>query len=149
MQEFLEYTLDKFTFRVATDRHYNTEGVWAKNEGGRVSIGLSDFLQQRSGDIAFADVVGTGNRVDFGEEVATIETIKVDISLPSPVGGTVVETNPKIDMEPEVINQDPYGGGWLAIIEASDWAVDQARLLSPQTYFERMRTEAEEETLDP
>ncbi|MGB3715700.1 MAG: glycine cleavage system protein H [Candidatus Promineifilaceae bacterium] len=148
MHEFLEYTLDKFTFRVAADRYYNSDGVWAKEDNGRVSIGLSDFLQQRSGDIAFADVVVAGKRLSFGEEVATIETIKVDIGLPSPVGGTVVETNPLMEIEPEVINRDPYGGGWLAIIEASDWAADQAQLLSPQAYFEHMRTEAEEEARD-
>jgi glycine cleavage system H protein len=145
MPEFLEYTLDKFVFRVATDRHYNTNGVWAKEENGRVSVGLSDFLQQRSGDIAFADVLEPGAPVGFGEEIATIETIKVDISLPSPVTGTVVETNPDMEMEPEVINQDPYGGGWVAIIEASDWPADQAQLLAPQAYYEHMKAEAEEE----
>lgn len=145
MPEFLEYNLDKFVFRVATDRHYNANGVWAKEENGRVSVGLSDFLQQRSGDIAFADVLEPGTPVGFGEEIATIETIKVDISLPSPVTGTVVETNPDMEMEPEVINQDPYGGGWLAIIEASDWPADQAQLLAPQAYYEHMKAEAEEE----
>jgi glycine cleavage system H protein len=88
--EFLEYTLDKFTFRVAADRYYNADGVWAKEKNGRITIGLSDFLQQRSGDIAFADVVEAGTTLSFGEEVANIETIKVDISLPAPVAGTVI-----------------------------------------------------------
>ena len=143
--EFLEYTLDKFTFRVATDRYYNADGVWAKEKNGRVNIGLSDFLQQSSGDIAFADVVEAGTTLSFGEEVANIETIKVDISLPSPVAGIVIKVNPDMDMDPEVINQDPYGQGWLAIIEASDWPTDQARLLDPQSYYEHMVAEAEEE----
>ena len=145
MSEFLEYTLDKFTFRVATDRYYNADGVWAKEDNGRFSIGLSDFLQQRSGDIAFADIVEPGSELSFGEEVASIETIKVDISLPSPITGTVIETNPVMEMEPEVINEDPYGGGWLAIIEVADWPADQAQLLDPQAYFEHMVAEAEEE----
>lgn len=145
MTEFLEYTLDKFTFRVATDRYYNADGVWAREENGRVTIGLSDFLQQRSGDIAFADVVEAGTTLSLGEEVANIETIKVDISLPSPVTGIVIEVNPDMEMEPEVINQDPYGEGWLAIIEASDWPTGQALLLDPQSYYEHMVAEAEEE----
>ena len=146
MAEFLEYTLDKFTFRVATDRYYNADGVWAKEENGRVSIGLSDFLQQRSGDIAFADVVEPGTELGIGEEVANIETIKIDISLPSPAAGTVIEVNPAMEMEPEVINLDPYGEGWLAVIEAADWPADQAQLLDPQAYYEHMKAEAEEET---
>ena len=145
MPGFLEYTLDKFTFRVATDRYYNADGVWAREENGRVNIGLSDFLQQSSGDIAFADVVEAGTTLSFGEEVANIETIKVDISLPSPVAGVVIEVNPDMDLEPEVINQDPYGQGWLAIIEASEWPTDQAHLLDPQAYYEHMVAEAEEE----
>ncbi len=145
MSEYLKYTLDKFTFQVATDRYYNAEGVWAKEENGQITVGLSDFLQQRSGDIAFADVAESATELRIGDEVASIETIKVDISLPSPVSGTVIETNPGMEMEPEVINEDPYGDGWLAIIKAADWLADQAQLLNPQAYFEHMVAEAEEE----
>lgn len=145
MPEFLEYTLDKFTFRVAGDRHYNADGVWALEEDGRVRIGLSDFLQQRSGDIAFADVLEPGTELELGDEVADIETIKVDISLPSPVAGTIVEVNPAMELEPEVINEDPYGEGWLALIEATKWPADRTQLLDPQAYFNHMVAEAEEE----
>jgi glycine cleavage system H protein len=145
VSEYLEYTLDKFTFRVANDRYYSADGVWAKEEDNQVTVGLTDFLQQRSGDIAFADVAESGSKLGFGDEVASIETIKVDISLPSPASGTVIETNPAMEMEPEVINQDPYGDGWLAIIQAADWLADQAQLLPPQAYFEHMVAEAEEE----
>mgnify|MGYP000211826602 CR=1 FL=1 len=63
MPEFLEVTVDKFTFKVATDRVYSREGVWALAEGNRVRIGLSDFLQQRSGDIAFAEIKPAGTLV--------------------------------------------------------------------------------------
>jgi glycine cleavage system H protein len=148
VSEYLEYTLDKFTFRVATDRYYNADGVWAKEKDSLIAIGLSDFLQQRSGDIAFADVAESGTRLDLGDEVASIETIKVNISLPSPVSGTVIETNPAMEMEPEIINEDPYGDGWLAIIKADDWLAGQAKLLNPQAYFEHMVAEAEEEAKD-
>jgi glycine cleavage system H protein len=135
MPEFLELTVDKFTFRTATDRHYNNEGVWALAEGNRVRIGLSDFLQQRSGDVAFAEVKPEGTVLAFGDEVAVIETIKADISLPSPVAGKVAEVNPAMDITPEVINQDPYGEGWLAVMEAEDWESDRVRLLDPAGYF--------------
>jgi len=143
--EFLRTTVDKFTFRVATDRYYNDQGVWALEEAGRVRIGLSDFVQQRSGDVAFAEIKPAGTVLAFGDEAAAIETIKVNIIFGSPATGKVEEGNPAMHDAPEAINQDPFGEGWLAVIEPSDWAADRARLLDPQAYFVRMRAEAEEE----
>ena len=145
MTDPLELTIDKFTFKVATDRFYNPEGVWAKPEGNRVRIGLSDFLQQRSGDVAFAEVRPVGTRLTFGDEAAAIETIKVNISLSSPVSGVVVEVNPAMETAPEVINQDPYEEGWLALVEASGWEADRLRLLDAPAYLDVMKRQAEQE----
>jgi glycine cleavage system H protein len=149
MPKFLELTVDKFTFQVATDRYYNAEGVWAKAEGSRVRIGLSDFLQQRSGDVAFAEIKAPGALLAFGDEIANIETIKVDIALPSPVSGKVVEVNPAMEEAPEAINQEPYGEGWLAVIEAPNWESDRSKLLDPEAYFAHIKVEAEEEVKKP
>ncbi len=149
MTEFLEMTVDKFTFKVATDRLYTDEGVWAKPEGELVRIGLVDFVQQRSGDVAFAEVKPIGTRVASGEEVATIETIKVNISLGSPVSGEVLEINAASATAPEAINQDPYGAGWLALLRPADWETDKAHLLEPEAYFARMKAQAEQEVNKP
>ena len=145
MSEFLEFTIDKFTFRVATDRWYSDEGVWAKLEGNRVRIGLSDFVQQRSGDVAFAEVKPVGTSLAPGDEVAVIESIKVNVSFSSPVGGKIAESNPAMKDSPEVVNQDPFEKGWLAVIEPTDGASDCRRLLDAQAYFGRMKKDAEEE----
>jgi glycine cleavage system H protein len=149
MPDYLEATIDKFTFKVAKDRYYTSEGVWAKPEGARVRIGLSDFLQQRSGDVAFAEVKPAGTSVRFGDEIAVIETIKVNISLTSPAQGIVVEVNPGMSTAPEAVNQDPYGAGWLADIEAADWQADRLRLLDHEAYFLLMKGQAEEEAKKP
>ena len=149
MPEFLEVTMDKFTFKVATDRFYTREGVWALVESNRVRIGLSDFLQQRSGDIAFAEVKPVGTVVAVGDEAAAIETIKVNVILGSPINGNVIEVNPALEAAPEAINQDPYGAGWLAVIAAADWETDRSRLLDAAAYFEVVKREAEEETKKP
>ena len=145
MPETLEFTLDKFAFRVAVDRYYSPEGIWAKPEERGVRIGLSDFLQQRNGDVAFAEVKPAGTALKAGDEVAVIETIKVNISLTAPLAGRIVEVNPAMEMAPEAINQDPYGDGWLAMIEATEWEADRLRLLDPQAYFAKMKMEAEQE----
>jgi glycine cleavage system H protein len=149
MPDYLEATVDKFTFKVVKDRYYTSEGVWAKPEGTRVRIGLSDFLQQRSGDVAFAEVKPAGTSVGFGDEIAVIETIKVNISLTSPAHGVVAEANPGMSTAPEAINQDPYGAGWLADIAATDWQVDRLRLLDAEAYFRLMKGQAEEEAKKP
>jgi glycine cleavage system H protein len=145
MPDFLEITVDKFTFKVAKDRYYTSEGLWAKPEGSLIRVGLSDFLQQRSGDVAFADVKPVGTALGFGDEIAVIETIKVSISLTSPAGGVVAEANPAMSTAPEAINQDPYSDGWLADLEASDWEADRMRLLDAESYFRLMKGQAEEE----
>jgi glycine cleavage system H protein len=159
MPEFLEVTVDKFTFKVATDRFYTRAGVWASpflegesrereashGAGVRLRIGLSDFLQQRSGDIAFAEIKPVGTALTVGDEIASIETIKVNVALSAPVSGKVIEVNPAMDSAPEAINQDPYGAGWLAVIAATDWETDRVQLLDAAAYFEVVKREAEEE----
>ncbi len=145
MPDYLETTVDKFIFRVATDRLYSPSGAWALADGHRIRVGMTDFLQQLNGDVAFAEVKPEGTAVAAGDEVATIETIKANVEVLSPVGGTVVEVNPAMELSPEAINQDPYGDGWLVVLEAADWPMDRESLLDPQAYFEVMRAQAEEE----
>lgn len=145
MTEFLEFTLDKFTFKVAADRTYSTEGVWVKEDGDQVILGMSDYLQQRSGDIAFAEVVQADTALVAGEPLADIETIKADLELTSPVSGTVQAVNEKMDFEPEIINQDPYQQGWMAKVLASNWSAEQADLLSPEAYLEQIKIDAQRE----
>lgn len=145
MIDHLEFTIDKFTFRIASDRFYNHEGVWVKREDHQVRLGISDYLQQRSGDIAFVEIKPAGTEVKVGDEIVVIETIKVNISLTSPVSGKVIEVNPLMEEAPEIINQDPYRDGWLVLMEAGDWESNEKNLLEAQKYFSRVKAEAEQE----
>jgi glycine cleavage system H protein len=145
MSQYLEYTLDKFTFKVATDRFYTAEGVWAKADRDQITVGVSDFFQQHNGDVAFAEVVEEGTAVSANDEFADIETIKVDIAISSPVSGTITAVNETLELEAEIINQDPYEAGWIAVITADDWPTDQANLMTPEAYFEHMKVQAQEE----
>jgi glycine cleavage system H protein len=145
MMEFLETTVDKFTFKVVTDRVYTEEGMWALAEGNRVRVGLSDFLQQRSGDVAFVEIQPAGTSLSSGEQIAIIETIKVNIELGSPLSGEILEINPAMELEPEAINMDPYGEGWVALLKPVDWKTERDSLLDPQAYFNLMKGQAEEE----
>lgn len=150
MTEFLETMVDKFTFKVAKDRVYSDDGMWVKPEDeNHIRIGVSDFFQQRSGDVAFAEIKPVGTTLARGEEMGTIETIKVNIELVSPVSGEIVEVNTLLDLEPEHINQDPYGQGWLMVLEVSDWQSESANLEEPHAYFAHMKKEAEDEAGTP
>ena len=145
MTEFLETTVDKFTFKVAADRLYTTDHLWVKWDDDLVQIGVSDYLQQSSGDVAFAEPKSVGTSLTRGDELAMIETMKTNLSIPSPVSGVIKLINPRLEDEPELVNKDPYGEGWLAQVEPRDWDTDKTNLLDATTYFEQMRVEAEAE----
>jgi glycine cleavage system H protein len=144
-EDMLELTVDKFTFRVPKGLYYTDAGVWVRLEGEVGRLGLSDFTQQRSGDVAFAEVKPVGTALEPGDEFAVVETIKVDIGLPSPVSGTISEVNPALEDTPEKINQDPYGEGWLARVELAAWEADKAQLLDADAYYALIKEQAEEE----
>ena len=141
----LEVTVDKFIFRVPEELFFSEEGIWLALEGKRARIGLSDFAQQVNGDIAFANVIPAGSKVNPGDEIGSIDTVKVNLSLPSPVKGQVLETNPLLQDSPEMINQDPYGKGWMAVVELLDWDKDKLLLLDAPRYLSRVKEQAEAE----
>lgn len=149
MSEFLETTVDKFTFRVATDRFYCRDGLWVfwiqPQEGNRVRVGLTDYLAQHSGDVAFVTVRPPGTRLQVGDDLGDLETIKVNIILASPVSGTIVTVNDALELNPELVNQSPYEKGWLAEIDVTDWEAGRASLLDSQAYFAVMQSQVEEE----
>jgi glycine cleavage system H protein len=145
MAKFLETSVDKFTFKVATDRLYTDTHLWVKPEADLVRLGLSDYLQQTSGDVAFAEPRAEGTILTLGDELAAIETMKTNLSIPSPVSGMIKATNPRLEDEPELVNESPYDEGWLVLIQASAWEADQLNLLNAQAYFALMTAEAEKE----
>lgn len=145
MSEFLETSVDKFTFKVAADRLYTETHLWVKWEEGLVRVGLSDYLQQTSGDVAFAEPQAVGTPLTPGDELAAIETMKTNLSIPSPVSGVIKAVNPRLEDEPELVNEAPYDEGWLVLIEPNAWEAEKLNLLDAQIYFARMTAEAEQE----
>ena len=144
-EEMLKLMIDKFIFRIPTDRYFSEFGVWVKPEGDVARLGLSDFAQQHNGDVAFADSMPVGTALEPGDEVASVETIKVNVIVPSPVKGTITALNEQLEDAPEQINQDPYGAGWLALVELADWEADRAELLDASADYDLIREQAEEE----
>lgn len=144
-EDYRVLTVDKFTFRVKNGLWYNRTGVWVDVNlaTSTARIGLSDFRQQSSGDIAFVDIMPTGTAVVQGSEITNLETVKVDLEVPSPVTGSILRINAALTDAPELINQDPYGSGWLAEVRLAAWEADRVHLLDAAAYFEVVRAEAE------
>jgi glycine cleavage system H protein len=146
MPNFLEAMIDKFIFRVATGRAYSPDGIWVLEEGDtRVRLGISDYQQQLNGDVAFVHPKPAGTVLRRGDEFAEVETIKATTSFSSPVSGQVIEMNEGLKQTPELVNQDPYGQGWLAVIELADTQAERAVLLDADAYLALISKQAEEE----
>ena len=136
--DFLEVTHDKFIFRVKTSYLYHPDECWVKNDAGLVTVGVTDFFQKTAGDMIFIDLLETGTKVAQGDEAGTIETIKVNVALISPVSGTIEEVNNELRDNPQWVNNDPYGTGWLYRIAPSNWEADKKGLMEARTYFSKM-----------
>ena len=140
--EYLQAVVDKFVFRVAPDCRYSDAGVWARRAGDSVRIGVTDFVQQRAGDVAFVNLRPVGTPLGADDEIAALETIKVDLILPAPLAGTVVAVNPALGEHPELINGDPYDEGWLVELEPAR-SEDFEALMDAATYLPRLQARAE------
>jgi glycine cleavage system H protein len=135
-----EYThqADKFIFHVRKGLLYSRDEVWVKTESdGSVRVGITDYAQRRGGDIVFAEAQPTSTKVEKGGLLGSYETVKLVQDILSPIDGDITETNSLIDSKPEVINRDPYGEGWVAIIKPSSVING---LSSAEEYFELMKT---------
>ena len=111
-------TIDQFEF--PDDLRYDREHVWARVEGSIVTIGMTQFGQDLAGEIVYVEVPRVGRTVTKGEAFMSMESGKWVGRIQSPISGEIVEANEEVEWESTLVNQDPYGEGWLAKIEASD-----------------------------
>lgn len=103
------------------DRKYAQSHEWAKLEdGSSVRMGISDFAQDALGDVVYVEVPEIGTDVAAGEPCSEVESTKSVSDVNAPVSGTITAVNEALDANPELVNSDPYGEGWFAVIEASD-----------------------------
>ncbi len=99
---------------------YHKEHTWVKVAGKRATIGITDHAQEALGDIVYIDLPDADTAVEANSEIAEIESTKATSSVISPVSGTVIEVNEELSESPEIINEEPYGKGWVAVLEIED-----------------------------
>lgn len=112
---------------------YTKDHEWIRLDGNIATVGITDFAQRELGDIVYVEIETEGESVEEGEVFGTVEAVKTVSDLFMPLTGTVKEVNEALDTEPELVNSDPYGKGWMIKIEMEDEAGIDA-LLSAQAY---------------
>ncbi len=120
------------------DAKYHKEHTWVKVSGTRATVGITFYAQESLGDIVYIDIPELESEVEAGTELTQIESTKATSSVISPVSGTVIEFNENLTDEPEIINEDPYGKGWIAVLEIKDNSELDSLMDAPdyETYLE-------------
>ena len=143
--DFYQEVADKFIFNVKKGLLYTEDDVWAKIKDCEAQFGVTDFLQRRGGDVTFVELPKKGSTVRRGAEISNFETIKAVLPIASPFDGVITAVNTILNEKPELINQDPYGEGWIALISPSHLEEDKQYLMTAEKYFELMKSKIQDE----
>lgn len=143
--EFLKVTHDKFVFPIPSDGYFfNENDAWVQVVGNRARVGITDYMQQSLTDITFFDPPEVGKEIEQFDDAGAVESAKAVFDVISPVGGKIVAVNPALEDTPELINDQPYTGGWLVELELADFEADGELLLTGEQYAVKVKQKAEE-----
>ena len=123
-------------YEVPENLYYHKEYMWAKVENGKVKIGVSDFAQKQLHDIVFVELPGAGDTITQDEPFGTLESVKAVSDLIAPVSGTIEAANEELESKPELLNEDPYGEGWLIIVAPTNLDSDLQAIMNFEAAIE-------------
>jgi len=126
------------------DLYYNREHLWVRLQGNRGTLGITDYAQHEMGEILFVDLPEEGSTVDKDDVFGTLESSKTVVELHSPVSGEIISINKDLEEEPSLINDDPYGNGWLVQVEVDD-PTELEDMINAADYEEFLEQKEEEE----
>ncbi|MFB0559767.1 MAG: glycine cleavage system protein GcvH [Candidatus Lokiarchaeia archaeon] len=144
MNEVIKIAAGKFFVKIPVGLFYSEHDTWVKR-GSEVVIGITDFFQLTLGDVLFITLPEEGSEIVTVEEIGEIESIKAVLEICSPVNGKVLKVNPKLEENPEFLNNDPYGEGWLLRVEPSDLEADLSKLMNAEQYAKLVENKVKEE----
>ena len=117
-------------YEVPEDLYYHEEYLWAKVEDGKVKIGMSDFAQKQLNDIVYVELPGVGDSITQNEPFGTLESVKAVSDLIAPISGTIEAVNEELEAKPDLVNEDPFGEGWLLIVAPTNLDADLAAIMN-------------------
>ena len=118
---------------IPSDLKYTSDHEWVRAEGDRATIGITEYAQKELGDVVYVDLPAVGERIKAKAGMGSIESVKAVSDIYAPVTGEVVAVNEELQFNPELVNQDPYGKGWIAVIEIAD-GEELNKLLTAEEY---------------
>lgn len=144
--EYIVVTHDKFEFRIpAVDYLFNENDVWVRALDGVARVGISDYMQQKLTDINYFDPPKTDGTVEQFGELGTLESAKAVFEIIAPASGAIVAVNPAVVANPGLINEDPYGAGWLVELKLTAWQQDIELLVDGGAYADVVKRKAAED----
>lgn len=117
-------------YEVPENLCYHEEYLWAKVEDGKVKIGMSDFAQKQLNDIVYVELPSVGEAITQNEPFGTLESVKAVSDLIAPISGTIEAVNEELEAKPDLVNEDPYGEGWLLIVAPTNLDADLAAIMN-------------------
>ncbi len=135
-------------FEFPEDLYYTTDQEWVKKEDGKVRVGFTTFGMDLAGKIKFVRLRPAGREIKAGKSIGTLESGKWTGPVKAPVSGTLVEVNEELKTNPSVLNEDPYGKGWIAVIEATNLEDDLKELQGADGLEEWVKKEYAEKTAE-
>ena len=120
-----------------TNLKYSKEHEWVRLEGQKAVVGITDFAQSQLGDVVFVELPAVGARVTAGKRFSVVESVKAVSDIFAPISGTVLAINESLNDAPEKVNQDPYGEGWIAVIEMEE-TTGAGELMNSEAYAEQV-----------
>lgn len=130
--------MEGFIVNLPKDLRYSEEHEWTKLEGNKVRVGITDFAQSELGDIVFVELPEIGTELKADEPFGSVESVKTVSELYAPVSGKVVEINNDLEDRPELVNESPYEGAWMIVIDPSD-TLELDQLMTPEQYAEMIK----------
>ena len=125
------------SFEIPDDCRFLESHEWLRVENGTARVGISDFAQDELGDVVFVELPREGDEIDAGDDFGVVESIKAVSDVYLPVGGTITAVNDDLETEPELLNEDPYGDGWMVELELADES-EVEDLLTPEAYRDQI-----------
>lgn len=124
--------------KLPEDLHYSADHEWARMEGENVRVGISDYAQDQLGEIVFVEVPEVGAVFKMGDVFGTLESVKAVAEMMIPIGGEVIAVNTELENAPELVNHEPYDGGWIVEMKPEDVS-EMDRLMNQKAYLDMLK----------
>ena len=131
--------MSKDQYEIPDSLRYSKDHEWVKAEGEKARVGITDYAQDSLNDVVYVELPELGKAVKQYDTMGAVESVKAASDIFSPVAGKVAEVNKRLEQEPELVNKQPYGDGWIAIIDASALAEDLSKLMDAAKYAEYLK----------